>query len=66
MWTTYTRLSRSNATHSYLYFTYAHSTKEVIIIPEFYSITLLNVLMLLTLLAIILSKVKVSTSSGDT
>lgn len=33
--TTYTLLPRSNATYSYLYFTYNHSTKEVIIIPEF-------------------------------
>jgi parallel beta-helix repeat protein len=64
--TTYTLLPRSNATYSYLYFTYAHSTKEVIIIPEFSSTTILNALMLLTLLAIILSKVKVSTNKGDT
>jgi parallel beta-helix repeat protein len=33
--TPYTLLPRSNATYSYLYFTYNHSTKEVIIIPEF-------------------------------
>ena len=31
----HTLLACSNSTHSYLYFTYNHSTQEVIIIPEF-------------------------------
>jgi parallel beta-helix repeat protein len=64
--TTYTLLPRSNATHSYLYFTYEHSTKEVVIIPEFSSTTILHALMFLTLLTIILSKRKTSTNKGDT
>jgi parallel beta-helix repeat protein len=49
--TTYTLLPRSNATYSYLYFTYNHSTKEVIIIPEFPSTLLPYLLMTLTLAA---------------
>jgi parallel beta-helix repeat protein len=57
--TPYTSLPRSNITHNYLYFTYAHSTKEVIMIPQFSSTTILHALMLLTLLAIVLSKVRV-------
>jgi parallel beta-helix repeat protein len=48
--TTYTR-PRSDATHSYLYFTYNHSTKKVIIIPEFPSPLLPYLLMTLTLAA---------------
>jgi parallel beta-helix repeat protein len=63
--TPYTLLPRSNTTHNYLYFTYAHSTKEVVIIPEFSSTTILSTLLLLTLLATILSKVKVSTNKDD-
>jgi len=58
--TPYTLLPRSNTTHNYLYFTYTHSTKEVIIIPEFSSIITLPVLMVLALLVIILSKRKTS------
>jgi len=57
--TTYTLLLRSNATHSYLYFTYTHSTKEVIIIlSEFSSIIILPVLMVLISVATVLSKRK--------
>jgi parallel beta-helix repeat protein len=43
-------LSCSNSTHSYLYFTYNHSTQEVIIIPEFPTWTLM--LLILTILTI--------------
>jgi parallel beta-helix repeat protein len=35
----YILLSCSNSTYSYLYFTYNHSTQEVIIIPEFPTLT---------------------------
>jgi parallel beta-helix repeat protein len=56
--TTYTLLPRSNATHSYLYFTYEHSTKEVVIIPEFPSIIILLMIMILISVATILSKRK--------
>jgi parallel beta-helix repeat protein len=56
--TTYTLLPRSNATHSYLYFTYEHSTKEVIIIPEFSSIIILPMIMVLISVATLLSKRK--------
>lgn len=56
--TTYTLLLRSNATHSYLYFTYTHSTKEVIIMSEFSSIIILPVLMVLISVATVLSKRK--------
>ncbi len=48
----YSLLPVSNRTHSYLYFTYEHSTKEVVIIPEF-SLLLLPLFMLGTLLAAI-------------
>ena len=43
----------SNTTHSYLYFTYNHSTQEVIIIPEFPSFLILPLFMATTLLAVI-------------
>lgn len=56
--TPYTLLPRSNATHSYLYFTYNHSTKEVVIIPEFPSIIILLMIMVLIPVATILSKRK--------
>jgi len=64
--TTYTLLPRSNATHSYLYFTYEHSTKEVVIIPEFPSIIILLMIIILIPVATILSKRKTSTNKGDT
>ncbi len=43
-------LPSSNNTHSFLYFTYDLSTKEVIIIPEFTSHILLPLLMIATML----------------
>jgi hypothetical protein len=48
----------SNATHSYLYFTYNHSTKEVTIIPEFPSLLILPLLMTAALLTLIIYKRK--------
>jgi parallel beta-helix repeat protein len=48
----------SNTTHSYLYFTYNHSTQEVIIIPEFPSFLILPLFMTTTLLAAIVYRRK--------
>jgi len=48
----------SNSTHSYLYFTYNHSTQEVIIIPEFPSFLILPLFMTATLLAVIVYRRK--------
>jgi len=45
----HTPLSCSNSTHRYLYFTYHHSTQEVVIIPEFPLFTLLQLFMIATL-----------------
>jgi parallel beta-helix repeat protein len=53
-----TLLSCSDANYSYLYFTYAHSTEEVIITPEFPSFLILPLLMLTTLVAVIFCKKK--------
>jgi len=52
----------SNSTHSYLYFTYSHSTQEVVIIPEFpLSLVILPLFMMTTLLATIVYRRKKST-----
>jgi parallel beta-helix repeat protein len=51
----YITLPISNSTHSYLYFTYSHSTQEVIIIPELPH-ALLLFLLTTTLLAILVHK----------
>lgn len=42
-----------NGTHQWIYFEYEHSTKEVVIIPEFPSIVILPLFMTLTLIATI-------------
>ena len=53
----HTLLPCSNSTHSYLYFTYTHSTQDVVIIPEFPSILIVPLLMALTLgVAVLLRK----------
>jgi len=52
----YALLSCSNSTDSYLYFTYAHSTKKVEIMPEFPTFLILPLFMIATLLAIIVCK----------
>jgi hypothetical protein len=49
----YNLLPFSNETHSYLYFTYSHSTQEVIIIPEFPAWTLHLILLVLTVVTVI-------------
>jgi parallel beta-helix repeat protein len=54
----YRMLSFSNETYSYLYFTYKHSTQEVIIIPEFPSFLILSLFMITTLLAVIVYRRK--------
>jgi len=54
----HTLLPCSNSTHSYLYFTYTHSTQEVIIVPEFPSFLILPLFMIATLLAAILYRKK--------
>ena len=54
----HTLLPYSNSTHSYLYFTYNHSTQEVIIIPEFPSFLSLSLLMAATLLAVMIIRRK--------
>lgn len=54
----HTLLPFSNSTHSYLCFTYNHSTQDVLIIPEFPSILVLSLLMILTLGVAVLSKKK--------
>jgi hypothetical protein len=48
-----TLLPVSNSTHAYLYFTYGHSTHEVLVtIPEFPSFLILPILMIATLLSV--------------
>jgi len=54
----YTLLPESNSTQSYLYFTYHHSTQEVIITPEFPSFLILPLMIMVTLLAVIVYKKK--------
>jgi parallel beta-helix repeat protein len=46
----------SNSTQSYLYFTYSHSTKEMVIIPELASLIILPFFMIATLLAVIVHR----------
>jgi hypothetical protein len=48
----------SDSTHAYVYFNYTHSTKEVIIIPEFPSLLILPLFMAATLLAVIIYRRK--------
>jgi parallel beta-helix repeat protein len=54
----YNLLSGSNETCSYLYINYAHSTQELIIIPEFPSFLILPLLMIAALLAVIVYRRK--------
>jgi hypothetical protein len=51
-------LQCSNSTHNYLYFNYTHSTKEVIIIPEFPTFLILPSIFIATLLAVIVYRRK--------
>ena len=52
----YNLLPVYNSALSYLYFTYEHSTKEIVIIPEFPSITLLSLFLVGTLLAALIHR----------
>jgi len=52
----YTLLPESTSTNSYLYFTYHHSTQEVIITPEFPSFLILSLFLIATLLTAMLYK----------
>jgi parallel beta-helix repeat protein len=54
----YTILPFSNSTHSILYFTYNHSTQEVIVVTEFPSIMFLQLSMVLAMLVIVSAKRK--------
>lgn len=54
---------KENGTHTFLYFTYTHSTHEIIIkstysIPEFPSFTILPLIMIITLMAVMVFKRK--------
>jgi len=46
----------SNSTHSYLYFTYNHSTQEVIVVPEFPTWTSMLLILVLLTVAIAIYK----------
>jgi len=48
----------STSRYSYLYFTYSHSTQHVIIIPEFPSILILPLFIVMALLALVISRIK--------
>jgi len=52
----YILLSCSNSTYSYLYFTYNHSTQEVIIIPEFPTLTSILLILIVLTVAIAIYK----------
>jgi len=54
----HTLLPCSNSTHNYLYFTYNHSTQEVVIIPEFPSFLIFPLLMIFTFIPVVYSKNK--------
>lgn len=55
---THTLLPCSNSTHSYLYFTYNHSTQEVEIIPEFPTWTSMIFILIVFTVAIVIYKRK--------
>jgi parallel beta-helix repeat protein len=54
----FTLLPCSNSTISYLYFTYTHSTEQVIILPEFPSSLILPIFTIIMLLGTMISKRK--------
>jgi len=53
-----TLLDISNSTHAYLYFTYRLSTKHVVIVPEFPSAQALPFFIIVTMIAVVLMKLK--------
>lgn len=52
----YDLLQFSNSTDNYLYFTYGHSTQEVIVVAEFPSILIMLLFIIMTLLAVIIHR----------
>jgi parallel beta-helix repeat protein len=54
----YSLLPSSNSSASYIYFTYGHSTEQVIILPEFPDSLILAILMLATVLTVAIHKKK--------
>ena len=52
----HTLLPCSNSTHSYLYFTYNHSTQEVVVIPEFSTWTSMLLVLIVLTFAIVIYK----------
>jgi hypothetical protein len=58
----YSLLPISNSSNSYLYFTYGHSTEQVIILPEFPEPLIMAMLTLATLLTITIHKKRHSSS----
>ncbi len=48
----------ANSTHNYIYFTFTHSTQEIVIVPEFPAFLILSILMITTLLSIQIHKRK--------
>jgi parallel beta-helix repeat protein len=54
----YNLLSCSNETYSYIYFTYTHSTQEVIIVLEFRPFLILPLFMVVILLAVVVYRKK--------
>jgi parallel beta-helix repeat protein len=52
----YTLLPESDSTNSYLYFTYSHSTEQIIITPEFPSFLILPLFLITTLLLALIYK----------
>ena len=54
----YSLLPISNSSNSYLYFTYGHSTEQIIIAPEFPSFLILPLFIIATLLAVMIYRKK--------
>jgi parallel beta-helix repeat protein len=54
----YSSLSFSNSTYSYLYFNYVRSTRKVVIISEFPSFLILPLFMIATMLVVVLYRMK--------
>jgi parallel beta-helix repeat protein len=60
----YVLLPCSNADYSYLYFTYSHSTEDVIITPEFPSFLILTLFIMATLIAVAVCRRKYTKNHG--
>jgi len=64
---TVNELSISNSTHAYIYFTYHHSTRQIIVVPEFPSLLIISLSMLATALltSIFKKHARVSSPNDD-